>query len=167
MTQTTISRPGMYRPRPIRFLGLHEVAGWRLKFYGISSLAERPRRELVETARALAPRALPRPAVYVGRRHPHDLDRYGAGFVVVHDTRDYAYALFHWWAGKNEIHQRMYSALPNHLEAMRRHPTSAIGCVWELAVVDFERRSWLRHLLTGGGDPDLEAYVADHFEDEV
>ena len=47
---------------------------------------------------------------------------------------------------------------------LSEHRTQAIGCVWELAVTDHERRAWLRHVLQHG---DLEAYVADTFEDDV
>lgn len=167
MTETTITRTGAYRPRPISFLKLHESAGWRLKFYGIAADGERPRPELVKTAELLIPTALPHPAAHSGGDDPYDIDRYGVGFVIVHDAVDYAFALYDWWAGENEIHQRIFSALPNRLGAMRPHPTPAIGCVWELAVTDFERRAWLRHVLANDEGADVEAYLAEHFEGEV
>ncbi|MEV5703609.1 hypothetical protein [Actinoallomurus sp. NPDC052274] len=167
MTQTTMTRTGAHRPRPISFLKLHESNGWRLKFYGIAATGERPRPELVKTAELLVPTALPHPAAHKGGEDPYDIDRYGAGFVIVHDAADYAFALYDWWAGENEIHQRIFSSLPNRLGAMRPHPTPAIGCVWELAVTDFERRAWLRHVLAREGGADMEAYLAEHFEGEV
>lgn len=147
---------GTDRPRNVTFLRLHETAGWRLKFYRIG----RARAELVRTAELLAPSALPAPAVHHGGDDPYDIDRYGVGFVIVHETSDYAFALYDWWAGQNEIHQRIFSSLPTRLEAMRPHPTRAIGSVWELAVIDFERRAWVRHMLDGD-EPDIEAYLAD------
>lgn len=167
MSETTITRTGTYHPRPISFLKLHEAAGWRLKFYGISARGERPRPELVKTAELLMPSVMPQPAVNVGGDDPYDIDRYGVGFVIVHDAADYAFVLYDWWAGQNEIHQRVFSALPTRLGAMRPHPTPAIGCVWELAVTDFERRAWLRHVLIDGEGPDVEAYLAERFEGEV
>jgi hypothetical protein len=167
VTESTITRTGTHRPRAIRFLKLHEAAGWRLKFYGIAAENERPRPELVTVAEALVPSVLPSPAVHSGSDDPHDIDRYGVGFVIAHDAVDYGFALFDWWAGENEIHQRIFSALPSRLGAMRPHPTSAIGCVWELAVTDFERRSWLRHVLANPEGPDIEAYLGDRFEGDV
>jgi hypothetical protein len=165
--ETTITRTSAYRPRPISFLKLHESAGWRLKFYGIASDGEGPRPELVRTAELLVPTALPHPAAHSGGDDPYDIDRYGVGFVIVHEAADYAFVLYDWWAGENEVHQRIFSALPNRLGAMRPHPTPAIGSARELAVTDFERRAWLRHVLAAPDGADIEAYLAEHFEGEV
>ncbi|MGH3374402.1 MAG: hypothetical protein ACRDP6_06660 [Actinoallomurus sp.] len=167
MTESTITRTGAYQPRAISFLKLHEAAGWRLKIYGITMSGTPLRPELMTVAEALAPSVLPSPAVHNGTDDPHDVDRYGVGFVTLHEATDYSFALFAWWAGENELHQRVYSSLPSRLGAMRPHPTPAIGCVWELAVTDFERRAWLEHVLARSEGPDIEAYLDDRYEDEV
>jgi hypothetical protein len=167
VTESTITRTGAHQPRATSFLKLHEAAGWRLKFYGITGAGGPPRPELVTVAEALVPSVLPRPAVHSGGGEPHDIDRYGVGFVILHDAADYAFALFDWWAGENELHQRMYSSLPSRLGTMRPHPSPAIGCVWELAVIGFERRAWLEHVLSRPDGPDLEAYLEDRFQDDV
>src|SRR3954451_14890180 len=161
VTEAAMTRTGAYQPRAISFLKLHEAAGWRLKFYGITLEGGPPRTELVTVAEALVPSVLPSPAVHSGGGDPHDIDRYGVGFVILHDAKDYAFALFDWWAGENELHQRVYSSLPSRLGAMRPHPTPAIGCVWELAVTDFERRAWQKHVLARPEGPDIEAYLED------
>ncbi|MFB9835638.1 hypothetical protein [Actinoallomurus acaciae] len=167
MTESTITRTGAYRPRAINFLKVHEAAGWRLKFYGITANGGPPRPELITVGEALVPSVLPSPAVYNSGGDPHDSDRYGVGFVTLHDATDYAFALFDWWAGESELHQRVYSALPTRLGAMRPHPTPTIGGVWELAVTDFERRAWLEHVLARPGGPDIEGYLADRFQGDV
>jgi hypothetical protein len=184
MTVTQPSAPvirlrGPHRPRPIRFLGLHETVGWTLKVYGIAARGERPRPALVEAIRVLAPTVLPSPAVWPGAADAGDgaggsggsgggdPARYGLGFVIVHDAGDYCFALYDWWAGENEIHQRLYSAPLDDPDAMRPHPTPAVGCVWELAVLDHERRAWLRHVLTRDGGPDVGGYLRDRFDGEV
>jgi hypothetical protein len=167
VTESTITRTGAYRPRSIGFLKTHEAAGWRLKFYGITTDGGPPRAELVTVAEALVPTALPSPAVHSGGDDPYDVDRYGVGFTILHEAGDYAFALFDWWAAENEVHQRIYSALPTRLGTMRPHPTAAVGCVWELAVTDFERRAWLEHVLARPEGPDLEAYLGEHFTAQV
>ena len=167
MTETTITRTGAHRPRAVSFLKTHEAAGWRLKFYGVADQEERPRPDLIRVAEALVPSVLPSPAVHGGSDDPHDVDRYGVGFVIVHDAADYSFAVYDWWAGENEVHQRIFSSLPTRLGAMRPHPTPSIGCVWELAVTDFERQAWLRHVLTNPEGPDIEAYLGEHFEGEI
>jgi hypothetical protein len=167
VTESTITRAGAYQPRAVSFLKLHEASGWQLKFYGITADGGSPRTDLVTVAEALVSSVLPSPAVYSRTGEPHDIDRYGVGYVILHDAQDYAFALFHWWAAESELHQRIYSSLPNRLATMRPHPTPAIGCVWELAVTDFERRSWLEHVLARPEGPDLEAYLGDHFREQV
>jgi hypothetical protein len=77
------------------------------------------------------------------------------------------YALIHWWASANEVHQRLLSAPVNDPGALSAHPTPAIGCVWELAATDFERRAWLEHVLARDGGPDVDGYLAARFEGEV
>ncbi|HEY7485144.1 MAG TPA: hypothetical protein VH912_11845 [Streptosporangiaceae bacterium] len=155
---------GPHRPRAIRFLGLHETVGWTLKVYGIAAHGERPRQALVEAVRSMSSTVLPSPAVWSGDGDP---DRYGVGFVILHDAGDYCFALFDWWAAENEIHQRLYSAPLDRPDAMGPHPTPAIGCVWEMAVHDHERRAWLRHVLARPEGPDLGAYLRDRFEGDI
>jgi hypothetical protein len=128
---------------------MHEEEGRRVKLYGIAAEGERPRDELVDATVA-----------QIGRQIPAD----SVGFAIAHDAADGCFALFDWFANGNEIHQRMLSARRERPSALSDHESSAIGCVWELAVTDHERRAWLRHVLQNG---DLEAYVADTFEDDV
>jgi hypothetical protein len=41
------------------------------------------------------------------------------------------------------------------------------GCVWELEVVDFERRAWLEDVLSNPAGPDLDAYLERSFSRDV
>jgi hypothetical protein len=148
-----------HRPRPIRFRGLHELAGWRLKLYGIATHGAVPRPALLDAALETAGAALPQP--------PDADGRYGVGFVVAHDAADFGFVLVDWWYHENEIHQRLFSARLDDPTALQPHPTDAIGCVWELAVVDFERRAWLRHVLANPTGPDVDAYLDARFEADV
>lgn len=150
---------GPHRPRAVRFLGYHDADGWRVKLYGISAYAERPREALLEALRRAADDHLPRPAIAD--------DRYGVGFAIAHDAADLGFLLVDWWSGENEIHQRLLSAPLDRFGDLAQHPTPAVGCVWELSVVDFERRAWLRHVLARPQGPDLDAYMAEQFNEDV
>lgn len=142
-------------PRPVRLIERTTLQEWRVKVYGISLASQSVRDELVASGLAAASASLP-PSV--------DNDGLGAfAFVVLHDAPDHAYALVHWWAGGNEVHQRVFSAPRSHPEDLRPHPSDAIGCVWELSVVDFERRAWLDCVVRRSADPDLETYFQRTF----
>src|SRR5262249_45540547 len=88
--------------RPVRLLGLWEAAGWRLKVYGISYGREVPGPEAVAAAKRLAAAALPVPAVTA--------DRYGIGFLGVHDGRGACFVFLCWWAHENELYHLVWSA---------------------------------------------------------
>ncbi|GAA4155622.1 hypothetical protein [Actinomadura keratinilytica] len=162
--QSALTVRGPHRERPVSFLGPHETAGWRLKVYGITTDGARPPAGLVDAAPALAPEALPAPAVLRGGPEP---DRYGLGFAVVHRAGDFCFALYDWWAGENELHQRLHSSPLDDPRALRPHPTPAVFRVREGAVRDHERRAWLRHVLARPDGPDADAYLADRFEGRV
>jgi hypothetical protein len=151
--------PRTHHPRAITYHGIRRVPGWRIKTYGVSAHTPAPRPAFLAAAARVATTTLASP--------PHPDTRHGIGFVVAHDAADYCFVLVDWWSGGNEIHQRMFSAPLDHPERLRPHPGHAIGCVWELAVVDFERRAWLRHVLARPGGPDTDAYLRAHFEDRV
>ena len=40
------------------------------------------------------------------------------------------------------------------------------GCVYELGVVDFERRAWLEDVLANPAGPDLDLYLGRRFDAE-
>lgn len=148
--QSVLSLPRTeHRPRPIRYLDLERTDAWTFKVYGISADAERPSGPLVQAGVAAARVALREAAP----------SHYGVGFVVVHEAADFGFVLVDWWANANELHQRLFSCPLDDPASLGPHATYAVGCVWELAVVDFERRAWLRHVLANRHEPDLEGYL--------
>jgi hypothetical protein len=148
-----------YRPRTISFHGIETVGGWTVKMYGIAAHTESPRPALLAATAKIAASVLPRQA--------HGGGRHGVGFAIAHDAADFCFALIDWWSGDNEVHQQLFSSPLARPEELRPHPGQAIGCVWELEAVDFERRAWLRHVLANPEGRDLDAYMADHFEGRI
>jgi hypothetical protein len=145
---TTLETP--YKPRHVRFIRREDVEGWQLKLYGIAVNGEEPRPEFVESVRDLAATVLPQPPVAD--------DRYGVGFAIAHDAR-LGIALVYWWQSENELHQRIYVSPKDDPRAFTQVENQPAGCVWELEVVDFERRAWIEDLLARPEGPDLDRYL--------
>jgi hypothetical protein len=99
-----------YALRSVRCLELLTFDGWRLKLYGIAYRGERPVQALVDAAVAAAQGRLPCPAVTD--------DRYGMGFVGVHDGRGANFVFVDWWANEDELHQHAW--LPSREPARLR-----------------------------------------------
>ncbi len=154
---TTLEAP--YKPRHVRFIRREDVEGWRLKLYGIAVNGEKPRQEFVEATRDLAATVLPQP--------PLADDRYGVGFAIAHDARSVGIALVYWWQSENEVHQRIYVSPKDAPSAFTQVENQPAGCVWELEVVDFERRAWLDDVLANPNGPDVERYLDRSFARDV
>jgi hypothetical protein len=123
----------MYEPRQIAFLGREG----QTKHYGIAARGPLPSPELAEATRALAEPGVP-------------------GFTIAHEGASAGLGLVYWWANENEVHRRFYSSPLDDPGDLTPYTGSGITCVWELEVLDFERRAWLEDVLKRG---DVEAYL--------
>src|SRR5919197_435496 len=134
-----------YAPRTITFLGRDEDRP--LKHYGIAVEPGPPRPALATATREL------------GRRL---LDRDHVGFTIAHDAATAALAIVYRWRHDNEIHHHVYAAPLEEPAALTPVAEQGLACVWELEVIDFERRAWLEDVLQDG---DLDAYLARALEE--
>jgi len=130
-----------YEPRRIAFLGREG----RVKHYGIGDA----RPALAEATRRVAADAIPAGA---------------PGFTIAHDAAGAALAIVYWWANGNEIHARYFAAPTEVTGALAPLHDTGMACVWELEVIDFERRAWLRDVLEDG---DLDAYLGRALEEAL
>ncbi|MBA2296940.1 MAG: isochorismatase [Actinobacteria bacterium] len=146
-----------YEPRPLRFLRLATLGDWRLKVYGISLAGRAARPELVEATVELAGQVVPPPSEAVP----------GVGFVIAHDAAGVCFGLVYWWQSENELHQRSHMAPHDDPTALERLPDQAAGCVWELGIIDFERRAWMEDVLANPAGPDLERYLRRRLDADV
>ena len=126
-----------YEPRRIAFLGRED----RVKHYGIALGHGEARPALTAATRAAAARAIPEGAV---------------GFTIAHDAATAGLAIVYWWANDNELHARYFAAPRDDPAALAEFTDTSMACVWELEVIDFERRAWLRDVLEDG---DVAAYL--------
>jgi len=143
-----------YHQRRCEFVSEERLGDWRLKLYGLARPEQDVRPELIETTRALAAECLP----------DVDEDHHGAAFAIAHDAR-WPIALVYWFQGMNEIHSQIWAGSePTDLAPAT--PT-AFGCVWELGIVEHERRAWIEDVIGNPDGPDIDAYMARRFEGMV
>lgn len=141
-----------YRPRSLRFIRRQDIGDWRMKVYGIAAEAGRSvRPELVEATVDLARRVLPQPAL--------GGERTGIGFVIAHDALAASIGIVYWWESVNELHQRSFIGPLDEPAKMERIVHPGAGCVYELGIIDFERRAWLADVLANPAGPDVESYL--------
>jgi hypothetical protein len=140
-----------YHQRRGVFVSDERFGDWRLKLYGLAQPDREVRQELLDITRALAADALP----------PVDDDRHGAAFAIAHDAR-FPIALVYWWESQNELHSCIHAG--SSLAEMGPADPTALGCVWELGVIEFERRAWIAEVIGNPDGPDLDRYMSRRFD---
>jgi hypothetical protein len=143
-----------YEPRPIRFDGLREIDGWRLKRYSITYGPGPLEWSVFEPAMALVDAALPPPAVTAARP--------GLGFVIAHRGRTALYCVLSWWDNENELPTRVFVRDLEGDAEWRPARGAESFCVWDLQVIAFERDAYVTTLLAGKADAAAaaRAYLA-------
>src|SRR5438067_5468759 len=126
------------------FHGVHTAGGWNLKLYTICADRQAASDALLTAAREEARHALP--------------ELNGHGFLIVHRGEDAIWLLVHWWQ-TDILCQRLFFAAEDSTRFVPAEP-HLFACVWELHVIDHERRSWAINGLgaTSGG---LDRYLDD------
>jgi hypothetical protein len=140
-----------YAPRPIRFHGVRELGGFRLKDYSI--VYGRGSVDWLDFARGfeVVLRELPRPAVAPGRP--------GVGFRIAHRGNGASYAVLAWWDRENELPLRL--AVKNPDGTWRPARGSESVCVWDLEVIAFEREAYVGTVLDVARPVDaIETYLS-------
>ncbi|WP_281897470.1 hypothetical protein [Phytohabitans aurantiacus] len=149
-------RPVTYQPRAITTQDGIDVGGWTVKRYAVSALRDTPPEPVHAFAVLALRRSLPPP-------HPHGGSH---AFSVVHEDEDGCYAVAAWWSLNRVIlHTRTWLADWSDLTAPTEAPGHATACLWELAVIAHERRSWLTHIVRPP-QPDVPTYLADAITDK-
>ncbi len=149
-----------YRTRPIRFLELWEIDGWKLKLYGITYTRDSLDQVLVDSARRVASRRL--------KESASKTNHYGVGFVGIHQGKTGNFVFVDWWADENELHHHVYvspSDKPSELAYMT--PTGLTACAWDLYLVCHERRAWVDFVLKKASEPDLGGYLKATLSEDV
>ena len=159
MTASTITLEAPYAARHVRFVRREALDGWQLKLYSIALNGREADPDFLEATRDLAASALPQPPVAD--------DRYGVAFATAHDATSLHIALIYWWQSENELHQRIYVSPKGEPISFTQVENQPAGCVWELEIVDFERRAWIEDVLARAEGPDLERYLDRRFDSDV
>jgi len=151
-----------YAPRPVRYLGLHHCDGWRIKTYSISAKNERVGQDAVAQVWTLLP-------VWLAQHTTYPLDSYRIASLILHVGREGCFAILSWWIDSNMLQTQVHLATDPERRDFRLFSDRGIfTCVWEMAVLWFERNAWVQHVLTHPADPHgIDRYLAQHLNADV
>jgi hypothetical protein len=121
-----------------------------MKAYSIASGQEIARPELIAAARQITEKRL---------ESANDTIHYGVGFVGIHDGKTANFVFVDWWADENELHHHLYISPPARPADLRyQTPAGPLACVWDLALIAFEREAWINTALKLPS-PELDRYL--------
>lgn len=150
-----------YQTRPIRFLEVHQHQDWRVKIYSISVRNEKVGDELVQYAKTHL-------ANWIANAKNYDLETYQMATLILHEGREGNFAIINWWIDENMLQNHVYYSSYEQPNVFINYSDKGIQtCVWELAVIWFERNVWVEYVLKKAPDPDFEAYLKAHLNEDV
>jgi hypothetical protein len=130
-----------YRPRAAWFDGLTECGPATIK---LNIIEADPSNPLADAAVGIARRQIANAAARL-EALPHQ----DAGFAILHQGEESLWLLLHWWLEGGIATEMLWqSELGDEIEFMPAQPL-LMACVWELGIIDFERRAWMETAMSG------------------
>ncbi|MBX8799922.1 hypothetical protein [Pseudochrobactrum asaccharolyticum] len=72
-----------------------------------------------------------------------------AGFAILHEGEEALWLLLHQWIDGGICTQHLWRSDLTGAVSFRPAPAHLMACVWELAIIDFERRAWIETVMAG------------------
>ena len=151
-----------YQTRSIRFLGLEKHEEWTIKVYSISSKNEYADQNLITTAKANLPQWLEKASI-------NSLPNYQVATLIIHEGREACFAIVSWWVDENMLQLFAYSssaANPHQFQLIS--DKGVVSCVWEMAILWFERNAWVEEVLKQAKNTRvLDNYLSRSLNEDV
>lgn len=143
----------IYQPRKIEMRRVAPVKDWNIKVYTITFQEKFNSKTVLDNAIFKLPKWLEK-AKLLG------LETYKIAFLIVHEGRDGVWSLFNWWIGENMLQSVTFYTSFDDAEQFEETPKEGgMACIWELEVIDFERKMWIEHILKKTEKPDFARYL--------
>lgn len=142
----------IYKPRNIEFKRLLTISNWTIKVYTITSRTRFESAVTLQSAVAKLPE-------WLEKSKALGFETYETAFLIVHEGTDGVWSLVNWWIG-GEMLQSMtfYTDFDTPTEFQMLPEEGFMACVWEMAVIAFERAMWIEHILKKACQPDFNTY---------
>jgi hypothetical protein len=142
-----------YTKRSIRFLELYKHDNWQIKIYSISNKNEFISNEIVAIVKENLTNWLSKSSNY-------ELETFDIANLIIHEGREGYFVLTNWWIDDEMLQNHAYfSTYDNPTHFSNFSDKGIIACTWELAIICFERDSWIRNVLMKNDNPDFVNYL--------
>jgi hypothetical protein len=146
-----------YTPRYIRFEELISIQDWKVKVYSISENEHFDHPEFFTAAIAELPKWL---SIENSFNSKHE----GMAFLILHSATEGFFSLINWWVGENMLNTHIFLTPKGESDHFKIISGDGLSpCIWELEVIDHERRSWLEYVLKRAPSPRYDEYLDQRY----
>lgn len=148
----------LYSPRLVSHIGNRDIGGFRLKVYSILGPGRSENESIIEAALTTVASKL--------SDVRQSADEASLGFVILHLGEHANWLLVDRWVFGDSLKQtnlRSSLAAPTALAPV--DDPDLMACVWEAAVIEFERQAFIRTMMTT--EPDESRYLSTILNGEV
>jgi len=147
---TSPAAAGGYAPRSAWFEGIVGCGPAAIKLSVISVDSVPPAARTFAAARNVI--AAERPAL-------EETAYIGAGFAILHRGAEANWLLLLWWTEGGTATRKLWRGDLDDGESFTAVDPLYMACVWELGIIDFERRAWMETAMSGKPLSDYLAYT--------
>jgi len=151
-----------YQIRPIRFIGLENFEEWTFKVYSISCRLEKANQLWIDSAINQFP-------IWIRNVNNTNKKNYRVATLIVHEGREGCFAIISCWVDENMLQLFAYFAGDiQKVDFQLISDKGLVSCVWELAILWFERNAWVNLVMQ---DPDnplaLQNYLQQQLNEDI
>jgi hypothetical protein len=151
----------IYKPRKVEFNRMVTTDGWSVKVYQLTCRLEFESKGVLDNAVLNLPK-------WLERSKTLGFETYRTAFLIVHEGHDGVWTLLNWWIGGEMLQSITFYTDFNKPDEFQMFPREGfMACVWEMAVIIFEREMWIEHILRQADNPDFTTYLEAHLNKEV
>lgn len=150
-----------YQPRKIKFAEIVQVNDWQVKIYTIARQGDFESPEFYRQAIAQLP-------TWLTMRNSFDPSHEHLAFLILHAGNEGLFSIINWWVGKNMLNTHIFITDPAVPHQFKRISGDGLApCIWELEVIQHERKAWMKYILQSPHSPDYESYLAARYSGEI
>ena len=150
----------VYKPRKIEFCRIVTANSWNVKVYSITH------KKIFKSIKVLN-NAVLRLSYWVEKSKLLGMETHNTAFLIVHEGHDGIWTLLNWWVGENMLQSvTFFTSLDDPDEFEETPKEGGMACVWELEVIEFERKTWIDYILKKANKPDFAGYLNQRLNGE-
>ncbi|HRR09839.1 MAG TPA: hypothetical protein PLO56_14210 [Rhodothermales bacterium] len=136
-----------YKHRIIRFIELIYFDEWTIKCYTITQSEDHIAPKIVMAIKNQL-------SAWIQHSERTNLTHYNTATLIIHQGKEGYYAIIAWWIDENMLQLFAYFSPDPVVRTFQMISDKGIvSCVWEMAILWFERNAWVEEVMLQNNNP--------------